>query len=68
MERAEEDMAEARRILENAWESSSERWQDQVRTEFAAQHWEPCWQAVGQYENALRELMDTLRTARQQVE
>lgn len=67
-ERVEEDLEEARRILATTWESSDERWQDQVRAEFASQHWEPCWQAIGQYENALRELMETLRMARHQVE
>ena len=55
---------EAVQWAEQAWDTASAGWNDQIRSDFDADYWAPMTRAVGVFGAHLRELAEVLDQAR----
>lgn len=63
----DEHFEQAWRALQQSWAVSGERWQDQVRDEFASSYWSEFERSSNAYSARLIELVQVLAQARQNV-
>ena len=66
--RPDRDGDEQLGLLGTAWEQAARQWQDEVASQFDADHWTPLAQRSRAYLAALGTLLDMLETAERETE